>query len=573
MRSAAPVRAWIELAGSGAFFSQWSWLATLPVAVTVLGGYDAATDLPERVLGVAFALLVHAVLGVLGIGCAAAERRCRSRPARVAVVSIGIGALGVLRPLLLSGLATWSGTTLYEGPLAARIATNVLGAAVLLTLVAHVVGTVRRQLAAAIRLHAAQVALSAQRARDERGVEELTRHALAGVRTSVDVYLSTELSASSDAPHTAGVVRRLSEELIRPLSHALHDERQLASTAVSSDAPPPAPHPEGGRLGPIALDPAPTWSTALAYAGLWLPFAASRYPVPGTLAVFVAVVLVSAVGNAVVARAWRQAQRFRTTALVLGYTGVGLAVTATAAVILSTGHVVALHLVHVVAYPVFASLLALGRAALRRVAEIEASAARSVDEARALALREHNRLLLARRRVARILHVEVQAACMSAALGLAHGGSAVDASAAVARIVALLDDAPPAAPSPSAQQSVQSVVAAWQYALDVSVVVDEGAWEALDADAARRELALDALSEALTNVARHATEPRAAVTLRLTETPGADAARQVTLEVRSPGAVRLDPSDGLGLAELRRRSLSVTLTTADDDARLQVTLP
>lgn len=597
------LRPWIDLAGSGQFFSRWSWLATLPLAVTVLGGYDAATDARGRLLGFGFALLVHVILGLAGILCARAERRMRSRNARVGAVIVSLGLIGVLRPLLLAGLAAWSGTTLYDGPLGARIATNLVGATVLLTVVAQLVTTTRRQQAATARLRTVRQALSEQRARDHRDVAELTRETLAAVRGAVDAHLSAGRGRPAGPEDAAVTVRRLSEEVIRPLSHALHDESEVAPVAPVSPLSPVAPDvratvtttaaPAGaaarGRLGPIRLHPAPVWTTGIAYASLWVPFAASRFPLAAVLVALLAVVLVAAAGNAAATVLWRRTRPRSRTAVLVGTAAVtGSAIAGSSAAILSIAGVVAVPVVHVLAYPLFVSLVAIARAALRRFGTAEAAAARAVDDAYALALRERNRLVLARRRVAHLLHVEVQAACVSAALTLArapsptsHSGSDArgpdardsDAREAITRIVALLDDERPT-DQPSARDAVESIVAAWRYALDLTLHVDDGAWEVLDADPARRALAVDALSEALTNVARHAAEPRATIALRLTPTvdnrtgPG-----RVVLDVRSTGPILADPTDGYGLRQLRRRSLSVSLTAMQGDARLQVALP
>ncbi len=602
------LRPWIDLAGSGQFFSRWSWLATLPLAVTVLGGYDAATDARGRLLGFGFALLVHVMLGVTGLLCARIERRMRSRKARVGAVIVSLALIGVLRPLLLAGLAAWSGTTLYDGPLGARIATNLVGATVLLTVVAQLVTTTRRQRAATARLRTVRQALSEQRARDHRDVAELTRETLATVRGAVDAHLSAGHGRTAGPEDAAATVRRLSEEVIRPLSHALHDESEVAPVAPVDALSPVAPDvratatttaaPAGaaarGRLGPIRLHPAPVWITGIAYASLWVPFAAGRFPLAAVLVALLAVVLVAAAGNTAATVLWRRTRPRSRTAVLVGAAAVtGAAIAGSSAAILSITGVVAVPVVHVLAYPLFVSLVAIARAALRRFGTAEAAAARAVDDAYALALRERNRLVLARRRVAHLLHVEVQAACVSAALTLARAPSPAsgsgsgsesdsdsdsdardsDAREAITRIVALLDDERPT-DQPSARDAVESIVAAWRYALDLTLHVDDGAWEVLDADPARRALAVDALSEALTNVARHAAEPRATIALRLTPiTDSRPGPGRVVLDVRSTGPIPADPTDGYGLRQLRRRSLSVSLTAMQGDARLQVALP
>jgi signal transduction histidine kinase len=304
--------------------------------------------------------------------------------------------------------------------------------------------------------------------------------------------------------------------------------------------------------------------------------------------------LLATAGNWVVAAAVRRVTaRWRPVALVLGYVLVGdVLVTVASGTAVLPGSPGTLLLTGVVAYPAFALSVAAGQAGLRHLLEVEQALAQAVSESRALSLAEHNRLLLARHRVARLLHADVQAQCVQAALALTRGNAGPGWSQALAGIVALLDDPgrddpgpgsaplttgrPPTDPArvpTSAADQLGALLDAWRHALDVTVRAEDDVWPVLDADPARAELVLDAVSEGLTNAARHAAEPRAAVGLRTV----AQGAGRVSVQIESPGVLTgagtTGAAPGYGLGQLRSRALDLTLSQVGGVVRLQVTVP
>lgn len=586
MRSA--LASWGRVASSGHVLTRWSWLATAPFALTVLGGYDSATTAHERALGLAIALAVHVALGVVGLVAAAAERRAPTPAARAATVAVAVLVIGVLRPVLMAAGARWCSVVLFESPFWARVATNVVAVTVALAVVARVTVTVQARQVAAARLRTVLGALDSQRQRDARSADELTAELLASTRAAIRGALPDPQAGLDDPARAAALLRTFSEQVVRPLSHRLFDDAQAPD--VPDDVP-ADPRPPARATGPVdgsapgtllsLVTAAPAGWTAAVYAGLWVPYTLTHLA-PGLGARLVAsTFLLATAGNLLVAGAARRVpSRWRVVALVLGYVVVGdVLLTAATAALAPTGSAAALLLTGVVAYPAFTLAVALGQAGLRRLEAVEQMLAAAVAESRSLSLAEHNRLLLARHRVARLLHADVQAQCVQAALALRRtAGSAPDEgptwAQALAGVVALLDDpAPGSAPggrttAPVADQ-LDALLAAWRHALDLTLQASDDVWPVLDADPARAELVLDAVCEGLTNAARHAAAPQAAIRLRT----GTHSAGRVTVEVCSPGVLVRSDDGGHGLDELRARALEVTLSQVDDLVRLSVTVP
>lgn len=575
---------WGRVASSGHVFTRWSWLATAPFALTVLGGYDSATTAHERAVGLAIALAVHTVLGVVGLAAAAAERRAPTPAGRAATVAVAVLLIGVLRPMLMAAGARWCSVVLFESPFWARIATNVVAVTVALAVVARVTVTVQARQVAAARLRTVLDALDTQRQQDARSADELTAELLVSTRAAIRDALPDAQAGRDDPVRAAAALRTFSEQVVRPLSHRLFDDTQAPD--VPDEAPPAPRAPtrtdapgDGTLLGLVTAAPA-GW-TAAVYAGLWVPYTLTHLT-PGLGARLVAsTFLLATAGNLLVAAAARRVPaRWRVVVLVLGYVVVAdVLLTAATATLVPTGNAAALLLTGVVAYPAFTLAVALGQAGLRRLDAVERTLAAAVAESRSLSLAEHNRLLLARHRVARLLHSDVQAQCVQAALALQRtAGTAPDDgptwAQALAGVVTLLDDPTPgSAPdgrttAPVADQ-LDDLLAAWRHALDLTLQAADEVWPVLDADPARAELVLDAVCEGLTNAARHAAAPQA--TIRLCT--AANWAGRVTVEVSSPGVLVRSDGSGYGLDELRARALDVTLSQVNDLVRLSVTVP
>lgn len=117
----------------------------------------------------------------------------------------------------------------------------------------------------------------------------------------------------------------------------------------------------------------------------------------------------------------------------------------------------------------------------------------------------------------------------------------------------------------SAGQQVGDVIDAWSAILEMSTTIDESCWPRLIDSPERTHLLVDALSEALTNVVRHAADKF--VNIQITAHQN-----QIRLTVQSCGPASSTSQSGIGLAQLRERGADVDLRTAGNDVILTVDL-
>lgn len=555
------ITSWPRVAGSGQFFSVWSWILTLPLAVTVMGGYDLASTAQARALGIAFAFGVHVALGLVGVAAAALERRTDSTRARITIIVVAVALMTVSRPLLLAWSARMTGSELFDGPIIARIATNLIVGSTVLFIIAAVVVAVRSRQDAAARLRDVLAALDRQREHDSRDVEALTEQVLTTTRASILAALPASVTNDFDAQKAGDALRRFSEEVVRPLSHRLFD-----SAGESHSTPAIArTHPRERAQFADLLRPAPALLAAVPYVALWAPYALVRLPVPQSLLLACVAVALAVSGNLLVRRGFgAPSARARTLLLVVAYSLVGAITSATVAAVGSFTYPVQFVVANAILYPAFAVFLAAGRAGFDLLARNEVELARAIEESTALAAGAHNRVVIARRRVARTLHADIQAECIAAATAMAQTDSFAESDwdRVIDRINSLLSVS--ARQDASSQASFETMLAAWRHSLEITVESEPSVWGLLDEDPARLELVLDAVSEALTNVIRHADAPRAEVVLARSGTAA------ISLQISSPGTLTSGSADGYGIAELSTRAPLVDLVQNGPSVRLQL---
>lgn len=297
---------WKRTASSGAFFTRWSWIATLPFAISVMGGYDQAQSADERLTGLAIALGVHLVAGAVGLLAAAGERATSSPRIRVAIVMTTLTVIAVGRPILLSGIAELLQVELFTGPLLGRILTNVLADTIALSIVAMVTVSVRTHRSASQRLRAVLGALDEQRSHDVADVSELSALVLRTTRNTVIGAMPSAAPQPVDPERGALLLERFADDVVRPASHRLFDETSSRYRPAATDLPRGDRQEPNSRPGPTGDDPrdlirdlrpAPVWLTAISYAALWLPYVVARTPLLVSAAAPLAAVLVGAAGN------------------------------------------------------------------------------------------------------------------------------------------------------------------------------------------------------------------------------------------------------------------------------------
>ncbi len=592
----APGARWVRAAGSGQFFTRWSWLATLPFAVTVMGGYDEARSTRDRILGFGIALAVHVVLALVGGLAAAAERAAGTARTRVSIVVVALAAIAFGRPLLLAAAATALDLVLFTGPLVARVATNAIVDTAALSLVAMVTVAVRSRRDVTAKLGQVLDALEVQRARDIDDVAVLSDRVLETTRRTLLAALPAAALRPLDPERAGLLLGRFADDVVRPLSHRLFDDTAVREPTARDTSLPHRISSPPARASSVLIEPrvltppslagfpvqihrpAPVWITAIGYALLWTPYLAARSSPGVAVTAFLVAVIVGAAGNRIVARRPTEPAADGIPAIaaaVARYALVGTAVGLTASLSpapwgaqITAQALVSGVLLSVVLYPLFAVLVSVVDAGFRRLAAIEDEVAVAVDEAASLAAASRNSLTVARRRVAHLLHSDVQAECLAAARELQGHTVITEAewAGALDRIELVLARPWPDAVSGGAKQIVESILQAWRYGLELTLRADETAWNLLDDDPARLELAVDVIAEGLTNVIRHGAHPRAQIVLSALQM-----GRGVVVEVVSEGRiVERSGHDGYGLAQLERRARRLTLTSAGTSVTLRV---
>lgn len=542
---------------SGSYFTVWSWLVTFPLAVTVLGGYDAATDASAKAVGVTIAVAVHVCCGLLGAAGAVVERRTARPAVRRSAVIATVAAIGLTRPLMIATLTSWAALPPYPGAMGVRVATNLLATSVALTIVALVVTTVRRRRRVVLALAAVVDALAAERTLGT----DLCRQAAAWVAAGKQA-LQTAVQALASTPRedAATAVRRFAREAVRPLSHELYDSR----ARIAAEPPRPAPDARARVTGPFDLVAAPPPLATLLYLVLLAPFALSRMPAAQALTTVAAILVLGPACEAAGARL--------TSRLTAGWPRVLAVIAAasvTAAVIVAATMTVGTLMgatagsvrIAGATYVLVALAAARCTAVLASLTTEEDALAARVGAFRADETEGRRRAEQLLTDAAGCLHGDLQGGCVALAAALDTGAD-TDWPECLHEIRAIVDGVDrPRAASPDPRGAFDELVRVWGRVIDLDVRADAEAFAVLAAHPALAGPFLDAVAESLTNVLRHAGSPAAVLCVDA-------AASEVVLTVCSPGAP--GAGAGAGLRELARRADSLHLEEADGRTRLRV---
>lgn len=582
--------------GGGHAFTLTAWLTILPFALTVIGGYSNATTRPERIAGVIIALCAHVAFGAGMFVGAFWERRLVGAWPRFWLV-IGLSsALGALRPIVLLAASDALDLQLFAGSLAHRIATNVFSSVVIICMISILVTGLRRRIEARQQLLAVSEKLESQERRNSIKLADLEAEFLDPALTIVRSALqSLPEPATFDSDVEAARLTRIASEIVRPLSHELFaqgpDEPNELPPAVShSPDVDPTSTPvqsidaqnDGHTRSVTAprlfeglhIAPATIWAPTLLYLALIFPYVSGQDEAGQRLIALGFGLVVSIAGNTIVAMVVPSLPALPASIiLVASYMLVAAASDVTSTMFgpdSMNGYSVSL--VTLFCYPAVAVSVSACQSILQHLADIEGTLATALrdQEHSAAALRQ--RLFAARQSAARLLHSGVQGELSAIALRLRAGkASKADVAAALDTIDNLF--APGMTTSPPSEtmvaDQIHQLLNAWRNAMPIDCDADPTAWTRLAEDPARTELAVDTISEALSNVIRHASTARA--TIAFTATP--EASTGVTVTVRSPGILRVtEEGDGYGIADLRRRALAATLRQDGTEVELSVTI-
>ncbi|MEV8213636.1 hypothetical protein [Leifsonia sp. NPDC077715] len=539
----------------------WTWLLSLPFALTVMSGLQYVTGGPLAVLAVA--ALQHAILGGLLLLGVAVLRLIRGRGRALAVYAI-FGVVGAVRPLLFLEAGGLLGIPVAPGDLAGRMLVNLVVCVVVFALTAVGVDLVREHRGVFRRLRAAQQA-------SERDVECAAERLRRLRSTAVDEVLSAMEEAAAAAAEerlepreAAGVLRTLAEDVVRPASHRVYSDE----TADGAPDAEPLGRGEWSRSVIGGMRAAPPLSTALLYTALVVPFGLTLFGPSSLLPLATGLVVLLAAGAAATLVPLPSRPSLRLATLVLLSIAIGVLVALTSALGLMLGGLDASSAwFEALTYPVIALGVALVASLTLRVrsdqAELEEALQANVGTAARIRA-EYDR---ERASLARLLHAGVQSELIAGALALTAAPAAGPETAAlrIAEVVGRARDALRGGhEEPQAADEVRALVESWSSAIELRARYGDDVWERL-ADPSRASAVVDAVSEGLANAVRHGDGSRVEVELRPSGPDGVEVviASGGSLDTRGPG---------IGLRQLAERG-TVVLRELSGRVELVVGIP
>lgn len=545
------LRRWWFQIGSSSALSIWSWVITLPMALSLSLAFDEdATDL-ERLAWTGYVIVIQLLIG--GAMWVAAKTILPTEPdrSRPVVAVLTFTALGAFRAVTMEmGAPLFSAS---DSSIPARLAVNVIGGPLVLAVIAIVVDSYRRHATVMRRLREAEASLQAVRAAadEARALDEKE------MASRVFAEISDAFASLDADPDDLGAMAR---DLVRKRSHEIARE-QFAPIPTSSAPEEPR---ESVRSISRRMSPPPPWSAAALIELLALPLVVASH---GLLAAVVnagiALVVIAGILTAGSA-AWNWlpgALRGGVGVIILGLVaGIGATTLVVPMIRLVSPdyplYVIggtALVVVVIVGVSVVRAVGSTLRLNEERQAQLVAESARQVHDLRLQTSRR-------RRRVAEFLHGPIQAELLVAAT------TGLPMSQVMESLEIRFAEFGRETNEGSAAERLGAVIAAWSTALEITTDVSEEALKQVDEHPGSAQLLVNALSEGLANALRHGSGLHAEVKVWCS---GED----VELRVRSSGAVSSNVSDdGIGLLHLKESARSVDLIPHEHSTELVVRL-
>lgn len=528
---------------SGGFFSGWSAAVSLVIAVTVLGAYRSVNTALDYLPAIGVSVLVWAVLVLLVLPVAWAERRVRRRRWRAVLVLGAVVVAGAARPVLNDGVGLLLLNEPSTGAWVERIVTNVVIWLLVLSLVATATVAYDATRNASERLRVALADLNEADLRADAYVRRariVLHDEIASVRTGL-----ARLVATSPGFDDVSVF----SQSVRAASHRLEDEAALPLSEVPAGTGPVAvPAPARRSLLARLRPPAPV-VVSVAYVVGSLPYTLTTVP---TGLALVAVVLVFGCGfaaNAVARRASRRrSAAARGVAVLVAWFAAGVLFSAVA--ILLAPHTLPTALVPIVAFPLLAVIIGVSsdaiHSAIVQTRRLSRALAAQTDAVAARTARAR----LALRAAAEQLHGRVQGRCVVFAVTVdERAATAEELDAFAATITRALSEIEGTAPTPVAPaDALAQMIETWSHVLEISSRIDDEARTALGHEEVARRI-VDIASEGFLNAVKHSGARRA--TLEVTRSRS-DEDPALRVEVSSPGRLgsALALTAGRGIANL-----------------------
>ena len=559
--------------------TRWSLVALLPLGVlagTLWGlrnGLTVAAWLPV-VVG------VHLFLIVPFLVCRSIMIRATTKEPRP-LLGLGMFAfLGGLRALMLVSAGTLLGVELPRGAVIDFVPNGVGTGIAILGVVAVVVDGSRRHRAVVEQLAALDAEFERTRAFDEAELTDIEARSAAQITILLEEELQKLQPQLENAPELAAVqLRTLANDVVRPLSHDMSQRHEWIPAAENLTVRPP----RWERFTDIIADlrPANPLVPFLLLELIALPTAISERVGGVGFSAFIMLLIggIMFVLSWLVARLWPQGQTtlLRLFALILLYAVIGTFAAWVGMVI--TQWYAAIYDPRWIA-PFFLILTSIGvgftTAVQARHRNDEDRMAVVIARNAQLNVQVRERSRRAQRRIAKVLHSNIQAELIASAMLLsARAGESrstssrhAEASQELNRLAAairdrLMQSTEPATP---AIERVLDLTSLWSGILDVKLEVDAEVWVVLDHDPGTLDAVVDVVAEGLTNAVRHGNGPQIGIVIAID-------AGDVTVRVTSFGSLVYGAQAGFGSEVLSEATSNWALEAEGDQIRLTTRIP
>ena len=539
------VKRLLDQIGGPNSLSIWSFVATIPIAILVSSTYKGTPTWSEVLVWQSIVLGVHVILGVLMFIALKTILRGNGRKPRPFVAIAFFVFLGTIRGLALDfaqntvGIA---GAIFQE-----RMAVNILGSIVALSVVAIVVDDFRHDREIVQRLEKARSVLTNLRASKESILEEADVKVLERVRTEIQ----NALEHDSSNPER---VRAISEDIARRFSHELYAQSKF-----------PNPIQETNMIAKLTLReafslmraPSPL-AVALIVEMTIFPAVAARFGILVALENAVFGGLLIYLGCWIISKinldSLQTPIRLVLLISILASTG-GLAAAICALFVPELNAI----------FPERIIGIATGVSGIG----IALSLSEAIKEGRILRQRSLSQALSSERKLVDAIGKEFESRRLKAASFL-HGKIQSELIAKsvtgeqteeIVRVINRLFSEYSITPTSNFHERFHNLIRAWSAVLEIKLQIHEDVNQVLLHNHERCELLLDVFSEALTNVIRHSSGKEALVSIFMSD-------KDISIKVTSDGALSEKSVAGIGLKQLSDRGVEVII----ESSNMQTTL-
>ncbi|MBX9149649.1 two-component system, sensor protein [Rhodococcus qingshengii] len=557
---------WLRL-GDRNIVTKWSWILTLPFAVTVMANYYLCTGVREVGVMAVGAFATHCVVGLMLLMARTVLAAHRSQLAALALFAV----IGAIRPFVLDAITRSLELPVDPRPMLVRLALNVVCSVVFLSLTAVLVSALRDRLALQRSLKVAGAAVQLQQTRDRFRLGQTRAQCRRELERSIETVMHAVAETELEGVRGAALLKRISDDVVRPMSHRLFRE----IPPIESPTPTVRLTARDRLIGVVrSVEPAPLYVPVFAYTALVTVYLLTTYGVTFTAVQLGVGFWLFVGGNAcarrVVSSGDGPLRRIATLSAVYCSSAL-ISSTATWLLLTVFGRTPTFYLSSMAVYPLVALSVCLIRAADTQRQDEERQLRSALSRQALDAARIHAELMHTRRGLARLSHSSVQGELVAAAWSSGSvAGRPVDVAATIAHILdGLESDLSASSDQPAdsdARKRIDDLVTVWRYAIPVVSHVDDEVWAVIGSGSARLDSVVEILSEGLTNAVKHGAGGPVSLEVTLSD------ARAVVVRISSPGRLPVARDSGIGLESLAGTVTSLELVEEEDRVVLTAVL-